>query len=84
MVTDKNFTYVFDWDKVFLIPTFNENKSIKVCFNEYDFEETEEGLCATKKISIEEAIKKVKAAGNNPGEFIDILLKDGKWTGKVC
>ena len=38
----------------------------------------------TKKISIEEAIRKVKAAGNDPGEFIDILLKDGKWIGEVC
>lgn len=85
MVMDKNSIYVFDEDKVFLIPTFNENKPIKVCFeNKYNIEETEEGLCVTKKISIEEAIKKVKAADNNPGEFIDVLLKDGKWTGKVC
>ena len=37
-------------------------------------EETKEGLCVTKKISIEEAIKKVKAADNDPDEFI----------GKVC
>lgn len=82
IVMDKNF---FDEDKVFLIPTFNENKPIKVYFeNEYNIEETEEELCVTKKISIEEAIKKVKAADNNPGEFIDVLLKDGKWTGKVC
>ena len=87
IVMDKNFSYIFDEDKVFLIPTFNENKPIKVCFeNKYNIEETEteEGLCATKKISIEEAIKKVKAADNDPDEFIDTLLKDGKWTGKVC
>lgn len=84
MIIDKNFTCVFSEDKVFLIPTFNENKPIKVYFGEYKIEETEEGLCVTKKISIEEAIKKVKAAGNNPDEFIDILLKDGEWTGKVC
>lgn len=38
----------------------------------------------TKKISIEEAIRKVKAAGNDPGEFIDTLLEDGKWIGEVC
>lgn len=84
MIIDKNFTCVFSEDKVFLIPTFNEGKLIKVYFDDYKIEETEEGLCVTKKISIEEAIKKVKAAGNNPGEFIDVLLKDGKWTGKVC
>lgn len=77
---DKNFTCVFDEDKVFLIPTFNENKLIKVCFeNKYNIEETEEGLCVTKKISIEEAIKRVKAADNDPDEFIDTLLKDGRW-----
>lgn len=77
MIIDKNFTCVFSEDKVFLIPTFNEDKPIKVYFDDYKIEETEEELCVTKKISIEEAIKKVKAAGNNPGEFIDILLKDG-------
>ena len=37
-----------------------------------------------EELTAEEAIKKVKAADNNPGEFIDVLLKDGKWTGKVC
>nr|DAP47725.1 MAG TPA: hypothetical protein [Caudoviricetes sp.] len=85
IIIDKNFTCVFSEDKVFLIPTFNEDKPIKVYFeNEYNIEETEDGLCVTKKISIEEAIRKVKAAGNNPDEFIDVLLKDGKWTGKVC
>lgn len=36
------------------------------------------------ELTAEEAIRKVKAAGNNPDEFIDVLLKDGKWTGKVC
>lgn len=83
MIIDKNFTCVFSEDKVFLIPTFNEDKPIKIYFDDYKIEETEEGLCVTKKISIEEAIKKVKAAGNNPGEFIDILLKDGKWEGMI-
>ena len=83
MIIDKNFTCVFSEDKVFLIPTFNEDKPIKIYFDDYKIEETEEGLCVTKKISIEEAIKKVKAAGNNPGEFIDILLKDGRWEGMI-
>ena len=84
MIIDKKFTCVFRDGKVFLIPTFNEEKPIVVYFDDYKIEETEEGLCMTKKISIEEAIKKVKAAGNNPDEFIDVLLKDEKWTGKVC
>lgn len=85
IVMDNNFTYVFSEDKVLLIPTFNENKLIKVYFeNKYNIEETEEGLCVTKKISIEEAIRKVKAADNDSDEFIDTLLKDGEWTGKVC
>lgn len=82
---DKNFTCVFDEDKVFLILTFNENKPIKVYFeNEYNIEEAGEGFCVTKKISIEEAIRKVKAAGNDPDEFIDTLLKDEEWIGEVC
>ena len=79
-VMDKNFTCVFSEDKVFLIPTFDENKPIKVYFeNEYNIEETEEELCVTKKISIEEVIKRVKAVNNDPDEFIDTLLKNGRW-----
>ena len=66
IIIDKNFTCVFSEDKVFLIPTFNENKPIKMCFDDYKIEETEDGLSATKKISIVEAIRKVKAAGNDP------------------
>ena len=84
IIIDKNFTCVFSEDKVFLIPTFNENKPIKMCFDDYKIEETKEGLCVTKKISIEEAIRKVNAADNDLDEFIDTLLKDGTWTGKVC
>ncbi len=84
VIIDENFTCVFSEGKVFLIPTFNEDKPIKLYFDDYKIEETEEGLRVTKKISIEEAIRKVKAAGNDPGEFIDILLKDGKWIGEVC
>ena len=81
---DKNFICIFDENKVFLIPTFNENKPIKVCFeNKYNIEKTEEGLCVTKKISIEEAIKRVKAADNDLDEFIDTLLKDGRWKGMI-
>ena len=40
-VMDKNFTCVFSEDKVFLIPTFDENKPIKVYFDNYKIEETE-------------------------------------------
>lgn len=81
---DKNFTCIFDDGKVFLIPTFNWNKPIKVYFeNEYNIEETEEELCVTKKISIEEAIKRVKAVNNDPDEFIDTLLEDGRWEGMI-
>lgn len=81
---DKNFTCVFSEDKVFLIPTFDENKPIKVYFeNEYNIEETEEELCVTKKISIEEVIKRVKAVNNDPDEFIDTLLKNRRWEGMI-
>ena len=83
IIIDKNFTCVFSEDKVFLIPTFNENKPIKVHFDDYKIEEIEGELCVTKKISIEEAIREVKAAGNNPCEFIDTLIKDGRWEGMI-
>ena len=83
IIIDKNFTCVFSEDKVFLIPTFNENKPIKMCFDDYKIEETEDGLSATKKISIEEAIRKVKAAGNDPYEFIKSLTRDRKWSGMI-
>ena len=83
IMIDKNFTCFFSEDKVFFILTFNENKPIKVYFDDYKIEETEEGLCATKRISIEEAIREVKAADNDPDEFIDTLLKDGRWEGMI-
>lgn len=83
MTIDKNFTCVFSEDKVFLIPIFNEGKPIKVYFDDYKIEETEKGLCVTKKISIEEAIKRAKAADNDPDEFIDTLLKDERWEGMI-
>ena len=83
IIIGKNFTCVFGEDEVFLIPTFNENKPIKIYFDNYKIEETEEGLCWTKRINIEEAIREVKAAGNDPDEFIDTLLKDGRWEGMI-
>ena len=83
IIIDKNFTCFFSEDKVFFMPTFNENKPIKVYFDNYKIEETEEGICIRKKISIEEAIRKVKAAGNDPCEFIDALIKDGRWEGMI-
>lgn len=73
LIIDKNFTCIFSDGKVFIIPTFDKNKLIKVYFDEYKIEETKEPLC-----SIEEVIRKVKAADNNPDEFIDTLLKDGR------
>ena len=82
-MNNKNFI-IFDEDKVFIIPTFNENKPIKVCFeNKYNIEETEEGLCAIKKISIEEAIRRVEAAGNDSEEFIHTLINDKIWKGMI-
>lgn len=83
IIIDKNFTCFFSEGKVFLIPTFNENKPTMVYFDDYKIEETEEGICVTKKISIEEAIRKVKAVGNDPYEFIDTLIKDGRWEGMI-
>ena len=83
IIIDKNFTCVFSEDKVFIIPNPNETKPIKVYFDDCKIEETEEGLCVTEKMSIEEAIRRVKAANNDSDEFINTLLKDGKWKGRI-
>ena len=51
--------------------------------DKYTIKETENGFVATETISVEDAINRVKAAGNDPDEFIDTLLKDGKWKGTI-
>ena len=56
----------------------------KMCIRDrYNIEETTNGLIITERISLQKAIKQVKAAGNDPNEFIDMLIRNGKWEGTL-
>lgn len=80
---DKNYVSVFDNDNVFIIPTA-DGRPVKMIFpDKYIIKETENGFCCTETISIKDAINRVKAASNDPYEFINILVKDGKWKGTI-
>lgn len=69
-------------DKIYIIPTVD--KPVKFVYQgKYNIEEDENGFVVNKTISIEEAIRKVEAAGNDPNRFIDILIKDGRWEGMI-
>ena len=82
IVKDEKYVSIFDNDAVFIIPT--ADKPVKMIFpDKYTIKETENGFVATETISVEDAINRVKAAGNDPDEFIDTLLKDGKWKGTI-
>lgn len=81
---DEKYAAVFDNDAVFIIPAPTADRPVKMIFSDkYTIEETENGFVATETISVEDAINRVKAAGNDPDEFIDALLKDGKWKGMI-
>lgn len=81
---DEKYAAVFDNDAIFIIPTPTANRHVKMIFpDKYNIEEAENGFVATETISVEDAINRVKAAGNDPDEFIDTLLKDGKWKGMI-
>ena len=85
IVKDEKYVSIFDNDAVFIIPT--ADRPVKMIFpDKYTIKETQNGFVATETISIEDAINRVKAANNDPYEFIDIidtLLKDGKWKGMI-
>ena len=69
-------------NRIFVIP--NVEKPIKIVFQDrYNIEETTNGLIITERISLQKAIKQVKAAGNDPNEFIDMLIRNGKWEGTL-
>lgn len=65
---DKNYVNVFGNDNVFIIPT--TDKSVKMIFSG--------DTNTTETISIKDAINRVKAASDDPYEFINILVKKGK------
>ena len=75
VIKDKN-------NRIFVIPYVE--KPIKIVFQDrYNIEETTNGLIITERISLQKAIKQVKAAGNDPNEFIDMLIRNGKWEGTL-
>lgn len=82
IIKDENYNLLLDKSRVFVIPT--AEKPIKMLFpDRYDIKETENGLEVTEKMSLLEAINKVKAAGNDPVDFIDVLIEKGKWEGMI-
>ena len=75
VIKDKN-------NRIFVIQ--NVEKPIKIVFQDrYNIEETTNGLIITERISLQKEIKQVKAAGNDPNEFIDMLIRNGKWEGTL-
>ena len=69
-------------DKIYIIPT--EYKPVKFVFpDKYDIEEADNSFIIDETISIEEAIRRVKAAGNDSERFINTLIKDGRWEGMI-
>lgn len=82
IVKDEKYVSILDNDAVFIIPTVD--RLVKMIFpDKYTIKETENGFVATETISVKDAINRVKAVNNDPYEFIDTLLKDGKWKGMI-
>lgn len=64
-------------DKIFLIPIDND-KPIKVIYDDVDIKANNDmSISISRKISKEELIHKVEAAGGNSKEIIQKLYEDG-------
>lgn len=64
-------------DKIFIIPV-EDNKPVKiVCENSKEFEIDDKNLIIKEKISIEELMRRVKAANEDPNIVLDKLFTDG-------
>ena len=73
---------MIDINKIYIIPT--AYKPVKFVFpDEYDIEEADNGFIVNETISIEEAIRRVKAVGNDSEEFINTLINDRRWEGMI-
>lgn len=69
-------------NKIYIIPTVD--KPVKIVFpDKNNIEEDDSSFVINETIFIEEAIRRVEAAGNDPNRFIDILIKDGRWEGMI-
>lgn len=69
-------------DKIYIIPTVD--KPVKIVFpDKYNIEKDDNSFVINKTISIKEAIRRVKAAGNDSEEFIHTLINDKMWKGMI-
>ena len=67
--------------KIYIIPTVD--KPVKIVFQDkYNIEEDDNSFVINETISIEEAIRRVKAADND-SEFIHTLINDKMWKGMI-
>ena len=85
IIEDKNYKFIFYNDNVLIIPT--TEKPLKMVFQDkYEITKTEEDGVYTfsEKLSFLELIHRVEAAGNDTYEFIDTLIREGKWEGYDC
>lgn len=71
-----------DDDKVYIIPTLDK-PIIAVFPDRYDIEEAENSFIINETISLEEAIRRVKASDNDSEEFIHTLINDKMWKGMI-
>lgn len=69
-------------NKIYIIPTVD--KPVKIVFpDKNNIEEDDNSFVINETISIEEAIRRVKAAGNDSEEFIHTLINDKMWKGMI-
>lgn len=82
IIEDKNYKFIFYNDNVLIIPT--TEKPLSVSFpDRYEIEERDGVLVLSEKIPLLKAIHRVEAAGNDTDEFIDTLIREGKWDGMI-
>ena len=82
IIEDKNYKFIFYNDNVLIIPT--TEKPLTVSFpDRYEIEERDGVLVLSEKIPLLKAIHRVEAAGNDTYEFIDTLIREGKWEGMI-
>lgn len=68
--------------KIYIIPTVDQ--PVKIVFQDkYNIEEDDNSFVINETISIEEAIRRVKAADNDSEEFIHTLINDKMWKGMI-
>lgn len=82
IIEDKNCEFIFDNDNVFIIPT--AEKPLMMMFpDKYEITKQKEMVYTfSEKLSFLELIHRVEAV-NDTDEFIDTLIREGKWEGMI-